>query len=149
MIEASLILCDFAERDPTGKVHLLGAGWTSIGPAPAPHAVVLFVKIPPQVEPIQIMLRLLDADNQVVTVPGSAGVQRLELSGQIEVPPDPSVPDDVPGQGTFAVNATVLPFQPGKYSWVLEVDGKEEARASFLVRKAVQPDPAAGPTASP
>lgn len=149
MIEASLILCDFAEQDPTGKVHLLGAGWSIIGPAPAPHAVVIFVKAPPQKEPIHLTLRLLGPDNQVVTMPGNAGMQRFEFPGQIEVRSVPGVPADTEGRGAFAFNVVPLPFQPGsKYSWVLEVDGKEQTRASFFMREAARSDPATEPVTS-
>lgn len=45
-MRAVLVLCDFAEQDqPGGKVHMLGAGWSMIGPLPAPHAVVVLIKV--------------------------------------------------------------------------------------------------------
>lgn len=142
MIEASLILCDFAEQDPTGKVHMLGAGWSIIGPEPQPHSVVFFIKAPAREDPIQITLRLLDADNQVVMMPGSAGMQRFEFPGQIEVRVIPGAPAEADGQGAFALNVGPLPLQPGsRHSWVLDVDGKEEARATFFVREPVGEPP--------
>ena len=44
-MKATLLLCDAAQVDPAGKVHILGAGWTVVGggngvPLPA-QAVVL------------------------------------------------------------------------------------------------------------
>ena len=144
MIEASLILCDFAEQDPAGKVHMLGAGWSLIGPGPQPHAVVFFIRTSPQKGPVDITLRLLYADNQVVTMPGIAGQQRLEFPGQITLRSIPGSPVDAEGQGAFAVNVGALPLSPGsKYSWVLEIEGKEEARTSFYVRESLSDPPAA------
>ena len=45
-VEAKLILCDAAQADPnTGKVHMLGAGW-SLTRSPTTHAVVVLMKVP-------------------------------------------------------------------------------------------------------
>jgi hypothetical protein len=85
--EATLVLCDFAETDSSGKVHMLGAGWSFMGPDAAPQAVVGFIQVPPDRlgSPIPVTVRLLDSAHQVVEVPGAAGLQRLEISGQIEM----------------------------------------------------------------
>jgi hypothetical protein len=143
-MDAAVILCDFAEQDPTGKVHMLGAGWSVMGPAPAPHAVVIFVKGPVDLQaPLPVTLRLLDADGNVVVMPGGAGMQRFEFPGQIlmRMPP---VADAAVGFGAFTINVSPLPFQPGaRYRWVLEVDGKEAASAEFMVLK---PESPASPT---
>lgn len=146
-MQASLILCDFAEQDPTGKIHMLRAGWSVMGPAPTAHAVVVFMKAPQSENssPVSITLRLRDADHQVVTMPGAAGMQVLEFAGQIEIRQFPDSPDDAVGGGAFAVNVAPLPLQPGRYTWSLEVQGKEEASADFFVRKTM-PSHLAGPT---
>lgn len=47
MMRASIVLADFAETDPGGKVHILGAGWSVIGPQPSPQAVAGFLQVPP------------------------------------------------------------------------------------------------------
>jgi hypothetical protein len=136
MMDASVILCDFAEQDPTGKVHMLGAGWAVMGPAPSPHAVVIFVRAPvDQQAPLPVTLRLLDAGGNVVVMPGGAGMQRFEFPGQILMQRPPIAEGGV-GFGAFAVNVGPLPFQQGaRYRWVLEIDGKEEASAEFSVLK--------------
>lgn len=42
-----LILCDAAQTDAaTGKIHMLGAGWTITGSPTAPHAVALMIQVP-------------------------------------------------------------------------------------------------------
>lgn len=97
---------------------------------------------------MRITLKLLNAGNEVFVAPGPAGMQRFEFPGQVEMRRVPGTPDDVPGEGAFAVNVGILPLQPGsKYSWVLEVEGKEEARASFYVREGAKLDAADPPTA--
>jgi hypothetical protein len=140
-MQAVVVLGDFAERDAsTGKVHILGAGWTITGPAPTPHAVIIFVKVPQHRAgtPIPITLRLLDQAGQIVQVPGAAGQQRLEVFGQIEMA-EPDAAAGFPGDldAVFSVNVGALPLQPGtKYTWFVEVDGKEAASTEFWVRPA-------------
>jgi hypothetical protein len=119
-MQAVIVLGDFAERDSTtGKVHILGAGWSVTGPQAAPQA------------------------GQVVTVPGAAGVQRLEVTGQIEM----AEPEGWEGSGdldaVFSVNVGPLQLQPGAaYSWHVDVDGKETATTGFRVRPASLSTPA-------
>ncbi|HUZ37675.1 MAG TPA: hypothetical protein VMV17_15245 [Streptosporangiaceae bacterium] len=137
-MEVTLILGDFAETDPSsGKVHILGAGWSVTGPAPSPQAIVAFLRVSPDRvhSPIAFTARLLDKTRQVVETPGVGGMQRLEISGQVEI----QVPDawdavsDLPA--SFAINIGALPLKPGSaYSWTVEIDGKEEAHADFIVR---------------
>lgn len=138
-MEATLVLCDFAEADPSGKVHILGAGWSLIGPGSSPQAVVAFVQVPASRlgSPIPITVRLLDPAGQVVEAPGLGGMQRIEISGQIEIR-EPDSWDPASGlRASFAVNIGIVPLQPATaYTWHLEVDGKEEATAGFYVRPA-------------
>lgn len=139
-MEVTLVLGDFAETDTfSGKVHILGAGWSVTGPAPSPQAIVAFLRVPPDRahSPIVFTARLLDKTGRVVETPGLGGMQRLEISGQVEI----QVPDgwdtvsDLPA--SFAVNIGALPLKPGgAYSWSIEIDDKEEARADFIVRAA-------------
>jgi hypothetical protein len=139
-MRATLVLGDFAETDASsGKVHVLGAGWSLTGPSPSPQAVVAFLKVPADRvgAPIPFTLRLIDKARQVIEVPGLGGLQRLEISGQVEL----QVPDGWDGStdlsSSFAVNIGVIPLKPGGYyTWVVEVDDKELASADFFVRSA-------------
>ncbi len=154
-MRAAIVLGDFAETDATsGKVHIIGAGWSMTGPAPGPHAVVAFIQVPAdRVEegPIPVTLRLIDRAGQVVEVPGPAGMQRLEITGQVEM----QVPEDwdhsTPLQIAFAVNLMGIPLQPGQsYAWTIEVEEKELTSTEFQVRSvpATQPVRAAGGSAA-
>ena len=80
MMRAAIVLADFAETDSgTGKVHIIGAGWSVTGPMPGPHAVVAFIQVPADRvgDPIPVTLRLADPTGQLVEVQGPAGMQRL------------------------------------------------------------------------
>jgi Family of unknown function (DUF6941) len=138
MMQAVIVLGDFAERDAaTGKVHILGAGWSVTGPAASAQAVIIFVKVPADRAgtPIPITLRLLDPAGKVVTAPGAAGVQRLEIFGQIEMSEPESWEGPAVLDAVFSVNVGPLLLQPGgTYSWHVDVDNKEAASTEFRVR---------------
>lgn len=115
---------------------MLGAGWSMLGPAPAPHAVVAFLRVAPDRfgSPIPVTIRLTDPEGQIVEVPGAGGIQRLEVSGQVEmrVPDEWDRASDL--NASFAVNFGPLPLRPGTaYTWHLEVDGKETTSTQFFV----------------
>lgn len=136
MTRASLILADFAETDPGGKVHVLGAGWSVTGPNVGPQAIVGFIQVSAEQSgaPISFILRLADRTGEVVEVPGPAGMQRMEVSGQVEM----RVPEGWDGStdlsAAFAVNVMVPLPQGHPYTWSLEVDGKDLASTTFYVR---------------
>lgn len=146
MMRAAIVLGDFAETDTgSGKVHVIGAGWSITGPAPGPHAVVAFIQVPAdrvQGGPIPVTLRLVDRAGQLVEAPGPAGMQRLEITGQVEMQEPEDWDHSTELQAIFSANLMGLPLQPGQsYTWLFEVDGKDLASTEFQVRSA----PAAQP----
>lgn len=137
MIRAHLVLADFAETDSSGKVHLLGGGWTVLSGGPGPHAVVVFLKVSPDQadKAITVTLRLVSKESRVVVEQlGPGGLQQLEITGQVvlNIPPewDPSVDLDA----TFTINLGPLLLSAGTYTWVAEIGGKEAAATDFIVR---------------
>ncbi len=145
MMRAALVLCDFAEVDvASGKVHMIGAGWTSTGPMPGPHSVVAFMPVPPDrvKDPLAITLRLLDKTGEVVAVPSLGGPQPVEIRGQVELAPAADWNGTTPLSGIFSINLTmVLPLAAGQsYRWSLEIDGKEAATTEFYVRNNPGPE---------
>jgi hypothetical protein len=138
MMRAAIILADFAETDPGGKVHVLGAGWSVIGPSVGPQAVVGFIQVPAGQSgaPISFTLRLADRTGEIVEVPGPVGMQRMEISGQAEIR-EPEGWDGLTDlSAAFAVNLMVPLPQGQPYTWSLEVDGKDLASTTFYVRTA-------------
>lgn len=143
-MRATIVLADFAETDPGGKVHILGAGWSVTGPQPGPQAVVGFIQVPSDWagKAVPFVLRLADQVGEVVEVHGPAGPQPMELTGQVEVREPEGWDKSIDLNVAFAVNLT-LPLPPGQsYTWSLEVDGKDLASTTFHVRSAVPSSPA-------
>lgn len=114
-MRAAIVLADFAETDTgTGKVHIIGAGWSLMGPTPGLHAVIAFIQVPADRvggDPIPVTLRLVDHAGRLVEVQGPAGIQRFEIIGQVETHEpegwDHSTEVEVP----FAANLMGLPLQ--------------------------------------
>jgi hypothetical protein len=133
-IEVQLILCDAAQADPSGKVHMLGAGW-SITSTPTSHAVALLIKVPwdRANEPLRLRLDLLDADGHPVQFPTPDGFARITNEGVIEVGRPAGVAAGSMLDASFALNVPPLPLKPGRYVWRLELAELVQS-ASFTVR---------------
>jgi hypothetical protein len=134
-LEVQLILCDAAQADPsTGKVHMLGAGWSTTG-SPAAHAVAVLAKVPwdRANQKLPLTLELYDADGAPVAfeTPGGRAVVRTEA--QIEVGRPPGTAPGSMLDASFALNVAPLPLGPGRYEWRLTF-GEETRVASFSVR---------------
>lgn len=122
-IEAQLLLCDSAVADPSGKVHMLGAGWSMTSSPTAPHAVAVLAKIPwdRANQKLPLTLQLRDSDGQDVEVPTSAGDKKIGSEGNIEVGRPPGVSHGSPLDASFALNLPSLPLSPGRYEWRLTI----------------------------
>ena len=133
-LEIQLILCDAAQADSTtGKVHMLGAGWSRSG-TPVSHAVVVLAKVPwdraNQRIPFTLILREQDGEPVSFEVEGKA--RPLQVQGVIEVGRPAGVPPGSPLDASFALNVSPLPLKPGRYDWQLEAP-EVERTASFTV----------------
>ncbi|MBX5446934.1 MAG: hypothetical protein IRZ27_00235 [Acidothermus cellulolyticus] len=142
-MHATLLLCDAAEVDPAGKVHILGAGWTVVGAGPTGalpgQAVVVLVHVPwhRTGEDHLLRLSLEDADGRAVLAGAPENPQPLVHQQAFRVQRPPGAPEgitiDVPVVVTIGPGL-VLP--PGRYAWRLEIDGetREDWLVSFHVR---------------
>jgi len=150
-MRASIVLCDFAEKgQPGGKVHMLGAGWTVIGPGPSPHAVVVLIKVEwtEANRPHDFVLELLDADSNLVRVPSPAGSQLLRFAGNLEVGRPPGIPEGSEIDTSFVVQLQPLQLNGGqRYRWRLTIDTEETASEAFFVRPAPRPQQPTPPPA--
>lgn len=130
-----IILCDAAQADSgTGKLHMLGAGWTVIGTPTSPHAVALMVQVPwdRATEKLPVRIELLDSDGKPVEMPGAEGPQSIAGEAELEVGRPPGVAHGSPLSAVFALNVAQLPLAPGRYEWRASVDGDTQAE-SFQV----------------
>ncbi|BBZ22147.1 hypothetical protein [Mycolicibacter hiberniae] len=154
----SLLMADYANVDPQGKLNIVGGGITGLGcevasgAVTAPHAVVAVVSFGAEFvgESPAVELSLEDENGALVELPGSAGVPeflRVGHVGQLEplrlqglyIPKDavrPSV--------QFVMHfATGLPLPPGhRYVWRVRVDHETKAEWTYVF---YVPEPASPP----
>lgn len=141
-MRAIVLLADAASADQSsGKVHLLGAGWTITGSPLPGHAVVVLLGVPWDRTNRQhsIRLSLLDAEGAPVLAPAADTGEPVPVAveGKLEVGRPPGIPAGSPIDTPFVISFPPgLPLSPGRYVWQLEVNGEAQEgwSASFLVR---------------
>jgi hypothetical protein len=134
-LEAHLILCDAAVADPgTGKVHMLGAGWSVIGSPLPPHAIAALIKVPWDRANTQLPLKLqLFGPDGPLQVEGPEGPVAIASEGAIEVGRPPGIAPGSLLDASFVLNVGPLPLPPGRYEWRLTL-AELELPVSFTVR---------------
>ena len=137
-MKVTMLLADYAVV-AEGKLFISGAGWSVAGPEPQPSALAVKIDVPwdRANDKISLRVRLMGEDGQPVAVPGPAGPQPIEMTGEFEVgrPPGlkPGTSIDVP----LAFQIGPLPLTHGcRYVWELELDGEtnENWNVAFLTR---------------
>jgi hypothetical protein len=134
-LEVQLILCDAAQSDPlTGKIHMLGAGWSTTM-APATHAVAVLIKVPwdRSNQRLHLTLELRTGDGEPVAFDTPNGRSVVRAEGDVEVGRPPGIPPGSLLDASFALNVAPLPLSPGRYEWHLDV-AEEQRWAAFTVR---------------
>lgn len=135
-IEAHIILCDAAVADgATGKVHMLGAGWSVIGRPLAPHAVAVLIKIPWDRANVQLPLRLelFGPDGTPIELSTPDGPRPVSGRATVEVGRPAGIAPGSMLDASFVLNVGALPLAPGRYEWRLLLDDLE-VPAPFTVR---------------
>lgn len=134
-IDFKVILCDSAQADPnSGKLHMLGAGWTIVGTPTSPHAVALLIQVPwdRANEQLELKIELLDADGRPVRAADAEDAPPICGEAQLEVGRPAGVARGSPLSASFALNVGPMPLTPGRYEWRATVDGDTQAE-SFQV----------------
>ncbi|WP_146103662.1 DUF6941 family protein [Nonomuraea solani] len=141
-MDAHIILSDAAQKDASGKVGLLGAGWTITGPKVPPMAVTVFLRIGWE-EASRLrrwMLRLLDDQDKVVSAPDDPE-RRVEFDGHLGLNEASDVVLEeeanlVDLATSLAIQVQTPQLEGGRrYRWVFDVEGEELASIAFVVRK--------------
>jgi hypothetical protein len=135
-IEVKVILCDAAVADPSGKLHMLGAGWSLTASPTAPQAVAMLIKIPwdRANQRIKLALRLLDPDGNQISLPGSDGsLTPIGHEGEIEAGRPPGLAPGSMLDAALAVRIPSMPLTPGRYEWRLDI-GDQTFSESFTVQ---------------
>lgn len=130
-IKATIILCDAAQADASGKLHMLGAGWSVTGSPTAAAAVAVLLKIPWDLANTKLpcSLQLEDADGQPVILGGA----HVDMQSEFEVGRPPGLDPGSPIDASFQLSVQPMPLAPGRYQWRLRV-GDDEFAESFKVR---------------
>ena len=133
-----MLLADHAQA-AEGKLNIIGAGWTVVGPAPAPFAIAILFEVPwdRANEEHSFRLELVDSDGIPVLVPTTDGEEPLMIEGQFEVGRPPGVKRGTALPFPLALNMGPQPIAPGgRYEWRLTVDEEsdEDWRLAFSTR---------------
>jgi hypothetical protein len=134
-LEAHLILCDAAVADSaTGKVHMLGAGWSTIMSPTPPHAVAVLMKVPWDRANIRLPLRLelFGPDGNSIQIKTPDGGVPILGQGAVEVGRPPGIAHGSALDASFVLNIGPLPLSPGRYEWRLTL-AELELPAPFTV----------------
>lgn len=125
-VEAQLVLCDAAQAE-SGKVHMLGAGWSITSSPTAPHAVAALIKVPwdRANQKLHLRLQLLDSDGHPVNVQSVAGPVPIRTDAEIEVGRPAGLAPGTMLDASFALNVPSLPLSPGRYEWRMEFAEQE------------------------
>lgn len=137
-----LILCDAAQTDSTsGKLHMLGAGWTVTASPTAPHAVALMIQVPwdRSNQELPVRVELLTQDGQEVTIPGPTGPQPIFSEIKLEVGRPAGITRGSTLSAVFALNVASLPLSPGRYEWRATVDGDTQGESFQVVEQPARP----------
>jgi hypothetical protein len=138
-VRAQLILCDAAQADPSGKVHILGAGWMVTQTPLPPQAVVAIIEVGwnESDEMHSARLQLEDADGRIVSTGDPEHPQPMLFDQKFQVGRPVGVPEGTSTHAPIVLNmAPGLPVAPGTYMWRLLLDGESDVAwtASFHVR---------------
>ena len=137
-LRVTVLLADSAQADPSGKVHLLGLGWTRTGVPTGPVAVVVLLRLEEPVEagrPHEVGLELVDAEGKTASFTSSGGSIRLTA----KVEPSPDALAELPVVAPVVLQLGGLPLAAGQtYTWRVSVDGQydEDWTASFTTHGA-------------
>ncbi|GAA4102404.1 DUF6941 family protein [Nonomuraea soli] len=139
-MEAFLVLADAVSADPAaGKINMLGAGWSIIGPQSQASGISCFIRMPwdEAQDQVQFTLRLEHSSGSPF-LPFRDRDDQLKIGGSFAVPDLAEIDEvgkSVPFNVAFALPIPPLPLQTGHiYRWVMEVNGEDAASVEFAVR---------------
>ncbi|MBF6363190.1 hypothetical protein IU447_24035 [Nocardia farcinica] len=135
------MLADAAQVDSLGKVHILGLGWSSTSTPTSPQAVIIVADLTPEEAQWSnqrtITVRLCGESGEVVQIPRPTSPETtttVDLRVELDL-----MPDDDAHVHRLSVAANIgpgIPIPPGRYQWVVTVEGEGGVSESvpFTVR---------------
>lgn len=125
-IRVTAMLAD-AANIADGKLNMLGAGWSFVGPEPATFVLAGQFHIPwaQTNRPHQFRFELVDLDGQPVEIPAQDGEVALAADGQVEAGRPPGVRTGSTMAVPFIVPFAQVPLPPGMaLEWRLSVNDR-------------------------
>ena len=144
-VRVNLLVADAAQV-ADGKLYILGAGLTAVGPRPQPMGVAIRIEVPWDRANVshEWRIELLDEDGHPLMV----GDRPLVVQGNFEAGRPVGLRPGTPLCVPLAINFPSIPVTPGKsYTWQLSINGASHSdwRQSFFVRQAKQTDTPSAP----
>lgn len=132
MIEATILLCDFAEAI-NGKLYMMGAGWNVLFAVnqPVNTSIAVLVEVPwdETNRRHQLSVELLTDDGEPVEGQGQPVVAR----GEFEIGRPPGVKPGSSFNAPFVWTFNSLVLAAGSYAWHVAIDVQPIARRAFVV----------------
>lgn len=127
-MRVTMMLADAAQT-VNGKLYILGGGWSQLGPAPTPFAVVLKIEVPYDQanRRHRWQLQLEDESGQAVRLATPQGEQAVQMGSDFEVQLPPGLPAGTPLDVPLVIQFGPLPLSPGRrYSFQLKLDDRAD-----------------------
>jgi hypothetical protein len=144
-VKVNVILADMGQNDPSGKLNILGAGWSVTGVQAnglSPNsALAIFIEVPWDKcnRELELVIELLSEDGEPVMLPLPEGLQPLRIAHKVVITTPPGAPNGSDGHHAELVNLVGgLPLSPGTwYRWRVSIDDehREGWEAKFFVRR--------------
>lgn len=144
-MKVTLLLADMGQNDQSGKLNILGAGWsvTAVGPQglTPDSALAVFVEATWDRcnRQLHIALDLVTDDDQPVQIPVGDDLVPLRIEHDLVAVPAPGAPNGSPGFVSFMINLRGgLPLSAGNwYKWRATVDKEHDPNweARFYVQR--------------
>jgi hypothetical protein len=134
-METILLLCDYAEAI-SGKLYVMGGGWTTCPPGPRQMAIAVRVMVPWNEANTKHTLTLFLQDEHGKTLELGDPPTKVMQDGSFEVGRPPGVPTGSEIDFTVVFGFIGLPLEPNKsYRWQLEINSEPSGHASFRTRE--------------
>ena len=127
----TLILCDYAEAI-SGKLYIMGGGWTICLPGPRNLALAIKVLVPwdKANEKHELKVMLQDGDGHTVSL--GEPPNPVVVDSQFEVGRPPNIAKGTPLDFVLALGFTGLPLEPDTaYQWQIEINGAAKNHVAF------------------
>jgi hypothetical protein len=137
-MKVTMLLADAAQA-VSGKLYILGGGWSITGPEPTASAIALKIEVPwdEANRRHSMTLALVDGDSQPVRLPTPAGQEPLVIQGQFETGRPAGLKPGTPLDAVLAISLAPLPLKPdSRFVWRLTIDNetREEWQVAFTTR---------------